>query len=280
MGNATSIATDRFSIEAARSVAFDSPDHLMPHGTKRDNSRNPMFNRKLSLLFPDRRLRVMDVGCSGGGFVKSCLEDGHVAIGLEGSDYSLRHKRAEWATIPECLFTCDVTANFAVKTAAADPAAFDVITAWEVMEHIRTADLPQVCDNMMRHLAPGGLWIMSVAPIEDVINGVRLHQTVQDSPWWIDFFSQQGFQHHPHLVRYFGDDWVRGRFQGAPVSFHVILTRMGEAAPALPPASLRLKLATVSSMQHAPAKLKLAKIAVRDAAGRVFKPISERIADR
>jgi 2-polyprenyl-3-methyl-5-hydroxy-6-metoxy-1,4-benzoquinol methylase len=114
-------------------VALDSEDHQIPGGTMHDNSTNPVFNRKLyQLLSHLPKLRVMDLGCAGGGFVKSLVDDGHEAIGLEGSDYSLHWdgpggteqeratrkpgKRAEWATIPDRLFTCDITRPFQVET--------------------------------------------------------------------------------------------------------------------------------------------------------------------
>jgi len=264
-----------FVVHAERRIAYDSPDHLMPHGTRRDNSRNLEFNRRLALLMRKTRLPLLDMGCSGGGFVKSWLDEGYVAVGLEGSDYSQRHGRAEWPVIPHNLFTCDVTADFRIVPTGNQNAvaAFDIVTAWEMMEHIRTADLPKVCDNVSRHLAPGGLWIMSIAPINDIINGVELHQTVQRREWWIHMFAEQGFQNHPHLVKFFGDDWVRGRFQGAPVSFHLVLTRRGENPPPLPPAFVRLKLAVSSAVRHAPARTGLLLAKARSGVGRVLKPV-------
>lgn len=263
-----------FTVDAVRPIAFDSPDHVMPHGTKRDNSRNPLFNRKLWLLFPNRKLALLDVGCAGGGFVKSCLEDGHLAIGLEGSDYSLKRQRAEWATIPENLFTCDITADFRVRNGASNegPVSFQIVTAWEVMEHIRTRDLPKVCENIKQHLAPGGIWIMSIAPIEDVINGVQLHQTVQNREWWVRIFADHGFENHPELERYFGDDWVRGRLQGAPLSFHLVLTRKGEAPPPLPAKPVRLRLAAASAARNTPAMFRLLKASARDCVSSVLRP--------
>ncbi len=45
-------APSRVVVKAEREVAFESPDHLMPWGTKRDNSVNRHFNYKLYGLFP------------------------------------------------------------------------------------------------------------------------------------------------------------------------------------------------------------------------------------
>jgi predicted TPR repeat methyltransferase len=77
-------------------------------------------------------LRILDLGCSGGGFVKDCLDDGCLAVGLEGSNYSKNLRRAEWRTIPENLFTADLTTPFQVFSEFPEgevPLTFDVITA-------------------------------------------------------------------------------------------------------------------------------------------------------
>ncbi len=131
----------KFILYTNRPVAVDSPDHLFPYGVKQDNSRNPLFNKKLYALLGRKPLHILDFGCAGGGFVKDCLDDGHIAIGLEGSDYCKRTGRAEWSTIPDHLFTCDITAPFFLKAVndlgEETDVKFDVITAWEFMEHIR-----------------------------------------------------------------------------------------------------------------------------------------------
>jgi hypothetical protein len=229
----------KFILQTDKPVAVDSPDYLVPHGTKLDNSKNQLFNQKLYALFEGKPLYVLDLGCSGGGFIKNCIDDGHIGIGLEGSDYSKKLGRAEWKTIPNNLFTCDITAEFSLK--AVDESShsesemkFEAITAWEFIEHIKTEDLPKVCNNVSRHLQKGGIWIMSVSPNEEVIDGMRLHQTVENQEWWENFFHSVGFKNHPHLVNYFGQDWVRGHLQGAPGSFHFVLTYGDDEPPAIP----------------------------------------------
>src|ERR1051325_2350118 len=157
----------KLRVRAEREVAYESPDHLIPWGTRRDNSRHRRFNQKLYQLFGEERppIWVLDLGCSGGGFVKDCLDDGCMAVGIEGSDFSKRTKRAEWRTIPEHLFTADITKPFEVFgefPGGEKQLKFDVITNWEVMEHIHERDIPGVVENVKKHLKPGGLWIMSV----------------------------------------------------------------------------------------------------------------------
>jgi glycosyltransferase involved in cell wall biosynthesis/SAM-dependent methyltransferase len=228
----------RFTLSCTKPVAVDSPDHLAPRGTKNDNSRNRLFNRKLESLLNVRPLRILDFGCAGGGFVKDCLDDGHVAAGLEGSDYSQRTNRAEWATIPQHLFTCDITAPFTLAEAPAQapaqmPALFNVITGWEFMEHIAPHDIAKVAENALRHLAPGGIILFSIADFPDSDNGVTYHQTVQPYDWWVRAFAELGLTHHPVLSDYFGHDWIRGPYQGSQ-SFHLVMTRTADAPPAVP----------------------------------------------
>jgi len=126
-------------IRTKKTVAVDSPDNINPAGTAIDNSINLRFNEKLFVLLGQgqRLLRVLDLGCSGGGFVKSMVDSGHDAFGIEGSDYSAKMRRAEWRTIPERLFTADVSEPFEVVENGT-LVKFDLITAWELMEHFNT----------------------------------------------------------------------------------------------------------------------------------------------
>lgn len=229
-------------------IAFDSEDFLVPGGTMHDSSRNHRFNELLYELTGHKPLRILDLGCAGGGFVADCLKDGHEAIGLEGSDYSTKWdgpggtdaeravrkpgKRAEWANIPDNLFTCDITRPFTVididhiliddQDGGRGYAIcqFDVISAWEVMEHLPADRLPTLCDNVKRHLAKGGMWIMSVS-----LQHGDYHQTVKPPHWWLELFKSQGLVNDPAAVSYFGDQWIRGPLQNAPESFHLILRR-------------------------------------------------------
>lgn len=239
---------NRILLRAERSVAFESPDHNVPWGTRLDNSRNLRFNEKLARLYsPDRErpVSVLDLGCSGGGFVRSLLNAGFFAMGLEGSDYSFVRKRAEWRTIPEHLFTCDISKKFRIvqnNDAQEAPVHFDVVTAWEVVEHLAERELDQLTDNVQTHLAEDGLWIMSVSSEDDMVNGVNLHQTVKPADWWIHFFAERGLHHLPSMVDYFNTQFVRGPKYGALHSFHLVLSPSADKNPAPPREGLTERL--------------------------------------
>jgi 2-polyprenyl-3-methyl-5-hydroxy-6-metoxy-1,4-benzoquinol methylase len=218
----------RFVVHTGKPVAYDSPDQLAPWGTGRDNSVEPRFNKKLINWILPYDLRLLDLGCSGGGQVRSFIEYGCLALGIEGSDLSMRNLRAEWATIPEFLFTADITSPFTVSgMGSSEPFRFTVITLWEVIEHIHRDALAQVWQNIERHLAPGGVVIMSVSNISDVHGGIELHQTRESPQWWQAELERSGFRHHPEANAYFGNDWVRWN-ANAPGSFHFVLSRRSE----------------------------------------------------
>jgi hypothetical protein len=72
---------------------------------------------------------------------------------------------------------------------------------------------------------------MSINQDEDIVNGVKFHQTVQKKEWWLNLFNNCGFVNHPSLIEYFENDWVRGPLQGTPGSFHLVLTLAGDEPP-------------------------------------------------
>jgi len=182
-------------------VAYTSPDHLIPHGTKYNNSTNKKFvllmNEFFRSRFPGERLRFMDLGCSGGQLVKDFKDLSWVSVGLEGSDYSLKHKRANWRTLAgQNLFTCDITKPFQVKLNQAN-LQFHLITAWEVMEHIPSADLQALFSNIRSHLVEGGFFIASTSSATSIVDGVELHQTRMKNAEWRQYIED----HYSDLAR-------------------------------------------------------------------------------
>jgi len=174
-------------LASSAGVASESVDHLVPKGTAYDNTRWPRLAVWAEQFF-GRKIRALDLGCAGGGVVFDFLLAGHAAVGVEGSDLSANFERAEWGTIPRSLFVADITKDFELREAIAGGVAqFDLITAWEVLEHIPETLLPGLFQNVMRHLAPGGVFAASVATYEDVdgATGLRWHQTVRPKSWWL-----------------------------------------------------------------------------------------------
>jgi SAM-dependent methyltransferase len=205
-----------FQLITQSPVAAYSDDTKWPRGAIYDNSTNRDFNLKVYHHFRHKPgLSLLDLGCAGGGLVKSFLADGYTAVGLEGSDAPKCLRSGEWDTIPYHLFSCDITEPFEIRDAGGNPAKFDVITAWEVLEHIPEAKLPGLISNIRKHLNDGGIFIASVAlfPDGDPSRGLVYHVTLKPKSWWLERWAEHGIAevtHHPFEVQ----DYVRGRGQG------------------------------------------------------------------
>ena len=178
-------------------VAYKSLDHLYPHGTIRDNTRYPRFIEKCEeLLRSDKPLSFLDLGCSGGGMVLEAALREHISMGLEGSDCSQKEQRAEWRLLGNRLQTCDITKPFRLENVDGNLYLFDVITAWEVLEHIAEDDLTQLLSNIRNHLTTGGYFVASIANWADIdpVSGVNWHVTCHPYEWWKNKFENAGFQ--------------------------------------------------------------------------------------
>ena len=179
-------------------IAYKSNDYIVPHGTIRDNTRYPRFIKKCEMIFSDKdELSFLDLGCSGGGMVLDAALRGHLGIGLEGCDASLLEQRAEWRLLTNNLFTCDITKPYSVQNKnTGNIFKFDIITAWEVLEHIREEELEQFLINIRNHLSDNGLFVASIANWDDIdpVTGINWHVTTKPYEWWKNRFEIAGFE--------------------------------------------------------------------------------------
>ena len=172
-------------------VAYNSPDHLKPEGTKNDNHTSLVFINAmhgiLSKQFSGQQ-SFLDLGCSGGQLVADFKDKGYISVGLEGSDYSLVHRRANWATLANTnLFTCDITRPFQITNNTLN-LRFNLITMWDVIEHIKTDELDKVFLNIKNHLKG---YFMATTSDESVIrDGLELHQTRWDEAHWKKYIAE------------------------------------------------------------------------------------------
>jgi predicted TPR repeat methyltransferase len=134
---------------------------------------------------------------------------GYLSIGIEGSDYSRRHARAEWRILNDRLFTADITKPFSIKRDGA-AASFSLITAWEVLEHIEMKDLAALFTNIRKHLKTDGLFVCSIATFEDrdAATGAVWHKTIQPRHFWEQVLRESGLI--PVLSPFVTGDYPRG----------------------------------------------------------------------
>ncbi len=205
-------------------IAYDSPDHIFPWGTKNDNSTNEGFIEETLDFWKQRgkdKINFLDLGCSGGQLVVDYINKGHLAIGLEGSDYSVVHKRANWPKYyNKNLFTCDVTKEYKLFEND-NRLKFDVISAWEVIEHIKPDDLTLFFKNINDNLLSGGFFCGSISMNVEVLEGHTLHQTVWDEKTWYENFPKILKDTNLELYDYPFNNKVREDYG----SFHVLLLK-------------------------------------------------------
>lgn len=209
-------------------VAELSADHIHPRGAKQDNTHCPCFVSACCEIF--HRPSLLDMGCAGGGLVRDFHDAGLLSVGLEGSDYPKRNMIGEWGVIPNLLFCCDITKPFTITATQGsdEPLKFDIVSAWEVMEHIHEGCLETVFNNVRKHLKPSGLFMASIATFEDSVDGVQWHVTVRSREWWTGLINSHGFDviQSPIKTHCFprgsGNPLALGDWSGDKFGFHVV----------------------------------------------------------
>lgn len=166
-------------------VAFESPDYIQPWGTARDNTTDIGFIEEVEAFFKNCKIKTLDIGCSGGQLTVDFFNRGHEAIGIEGSDFSLKTNRANWPQYGgKLLFTCDAAKPYQIIDDNSNPVKLDLITSWEVVEHIHPNDLDIFFTNMINHMHGESIFCASISTAPDIINNVVLHQSVFTEEYW------------------------------------------------------------------------------------------------
>lgn len=148
--------------------------------------------------------RLLDLGCSTGRLVQTFHRLGWIAVGLEGSDYPARYAIGAWDGLRGVrLFCCDIGQPFTIH-AAHYPERFNVITAWDVFEHLTQPELVNVCANIERHSDEGTELFLTMDNSSEKPQGIELHQTRWDYETWARFLCDHlpSFQLRPPLPFY------------------------------------------------------------------------------
>lgn len=202
----------RIEFRCSRPMAADSPDHLHPHGTAHNHATHFGFIVAMTRQMGPNA-SMLDLGCSSGRLVRDFRRVGWTAVGLEGSDYSLNRNRPCWDTeAGESLFTCDIGRPFNVGNEVPYTKHFDLITAFQVLEHLDKKRLESLMFHVELHSKPGTLFVISTSRTSEVINGVELHVTRWPREKWVEFFAE-------HLPK-----WRIGK----PVPDHLMMRRSVE----------------------------------------------------
>jgi hypothetical protein len=193
-------------LETEHPIALMSNDHLAPDSTSEGIVRPTQFvSHCLSVLGQD--IRCLDLGTGAAGLVFEFVMNGAVALGVDGSDYCRQNKVGYWPLLPDNLRTCDLTHPFWFKGADGSPIKFDLVTLWEVLEHIAENDLNGVLRNIHAHLESRGYVLGSISLLEYVgASGTPYHVTLKPKSWWKEKFRENGLvmlDQHPFNERRF-----------------------------------------------------------------------------
>ncbi len=134
-------------------------EHLYDPGEKyagysnTDDFRREEFSYQLEQInrFHPKGGRLLDVGCSTGEFLEMASQTGRYVV--DGIDISSEAARAASARLKKNIFAGTVD-NIPVA-----PESYDVVTAWEVIEHM--AEPAKFLRTIRRLLKPDGLLCLS-----------------------------------------------------------------------------------------------------------------------
>lgn len=104
---------------------------------------------------PLEGLNILDVGCGGGLLAEPMAQCGASVVGLDASAGAIRVARAHAAQSGLAIDYREGTAEDLAKTGA----QFDVITAFEIVEHV--ANLPSFMRTLSGLLKPDGLIVIA-----------------------------------------------------------------------------------------------------------------------
>lgn len=112
------------------------------------------------------RPRLLDIGCGTGIFLDEAVRAGWDVAGIETSPYAAAEARRRGVDV-----TCD-----AAEGVAPAGGEFDVVTLWDVIEHLR--DPLGVLRSAARALKPGGVLALSTGDLDSAcarLSGARWH---------------------------------------------------------------------------------------------------------
>jgi 2-polyprenyl-3-methyl-5-hydroxy-6-metoxy-1,4-benzoquinol methylase len=139
----------------------------------------PYLARTMAKCFPaDRNCRIVDLGCGSGALLLSLQEAGYLnTLGVETSPDQVEFAR-------ELGVRSVVSGDLLSFLRDSASELFDVVVAFDVIEHFRKDEVLEITDHAYRVLRPGGKLIVHVPNAEGIF-GSRI--------FWSDFTHEMAF---------------------------------------------------------------------------------------
>lgn len=127
-------------------------------------------HRFIEPFFPkDRTVRILDLGAGYGLFLAACRSEGYERVaGVEADEAFVAYAKEEFGID---TIACD---DLFIYLESQKDGSVDVITAFNIVEHVKRERVPVLLSLIRRKLAPGGLFIMEV-PNADSPLGVHTY---------------------------------------------------------------------------------------------------------
>src|SRR6266571_878643 len=114
--------------------------------------------------------RVLDIA-SGEGYGAAALAETAAQVdGFDADEAAVAHARATYQDHPRLSFRC---AKIDEYFASAPPESYDLVTAFEILEHVDEPTQHRLLEGIRRVLAPGGVAVVST-PDKQLYSDVRL----------------------------------------------------------------------------------------------------------
>lgn len=159
-------------------------------------------------------MRVVDVGCALGFFVRHLRSRGYDVRGLEYSNWALDHAPEDIRFYLQQYDLTD-TEPIADWVLEGGEAPFDVVTCFEVLEHIAAPSVDQACQHLFNALAPGGILLATICVVgQPDTRSDPTHVTVVPREWWERKFEACGFVPDDSFAQQLRWFWLFSQHQG------------------------------------------------------------------
>ncbi|MDO1558304.1 class I SAM-dependent methyltransferase [Brevundimonas sp. 2R-24] len=128
--------------------------------------------------------RHIDLGCGAGFVVEQMREWGFDSVGADISAQAVETANARMGE--------GAAAVIENGRAPFPDHSFDLVTCFDVLEHLDREDVPGLRDEFLRLLKPGGLLFCNISlRLAGSVDheGVNLHRTVEPPQWWDAIFA-------------------------------------------------------------------------------------------
>lgn len=171
---------------------------------------HPSFNTWVYDYNNKKPLFVLEIGCGTGSIVQDFIQDGHLAIGLDGFYVYRKYLCGAWKDYPYNLFTCDLGEDFTIcyneyaKFDINNPCKFDIIYSTEFLEHLHYRQVDNCIVSINKHSHNDTLLILEISEKQD--GG---HLVVESKDWWINKFRQYDWSYNDGLTNSLRGNFLR-----------------------------------------------------------------------